>query len=764
MRGTIGFDKMDADVGVCASNAANYYAAWAEEDALGLLQVQLQVQQHQANSKNILSPQQFSQSSFSIKGNSHVSVRRQLALAVQSGAYKDDDIAAYRTQYLSEMQARQAVYYLHVSKTAGTFLCDCGWLSGCKSFDKKNHTTCTLALDKTTPGGFGCGNCHAPFNWPAWTPRMMENTSLGVRNSALDTCAGTAEFLRYHNITVEGNERYLISEGLCPQFWNIMVLRSPQERLVSHLSMISEMFANQYFLPVNASLNDVNREIPGIANNFFIRSLLGKDVYELPLGQITTTHLEQAKRVLEEFDLVFVQSDTLAQRLKSRMGWSCPTAPSREGTTDAYLTHLKQVWTPAEWEQLDENNKLDELLLNHARTLEEADQAVFDHPVFASDSMAPQHLCKAPELTGVGTQVSLHQTTSPTSPHTVLVHIPKTAGTALMESFEALENMIGVSMHSCGVLSEQLRACLPTTQQSAPILAGEFVSTEFLSLLEEPELSAGTNIWTVMRNPVMRTLSQLEHHRRGHCFDQETAADILVSNTCPLGSDFCNSLGNPKKCMNDACNIFANHQSNVLGFNEESRHPFDLAKDRLQTSKIHVGITEYYQATICLFLHENQHLHASMNEAFDQCCSEPDAPCSLIDTANVHGTDANYWNLYLEKPEIRSAVLERTTEDCALYLIALTSFEKRVRAMEAARGVTVIPQAQNLTSWSCKSWLDEFASEFSAGKANLVSFPKPYMPWPGYENAVELDWDDWEDLPQIAALTVEAGARAGCKH
>jgi hypothetical protein len=322
-----------------------------------------------------------------LAGGSHVAVRRHLASAIQHGMYNDDEIASYRKRYIKEMQARQAVYFLHVSKTAGSFLCECASLSGCNNYEGVNASTCH---DKLT-----CGNCHAPFNWAVWGGSLARPLNpLGARSAIHDTCAGTAELLALRNVTVEGNERYMISEGLCPQFWNVMILRSPVERLASHLSMIELEWSGSGLLPPNATLQDVNNRIPAISNNFFIRSLLGQDVYELPIGQITALHLERAKRVLEGFDLVFVQDETLAQRVKDRMGWSCVGRKSNTGNTDDYLQRLKQSWTPADWKELHINNEFDELLLKHAGMLEEADQTVFDHPLFARSSISERHLCK----------------------------------------------------------------------------------------------------------------------------------------------------------------------------------------------------------------------------------------------------------------------------------------------------------------------------------------------------------------------------------
>lgn len=294
----------------------------------------------------------------------------------------------------------------------------------------------------------------------------------------------------------------------------------------------------------------------------------------------------------------------------------------------------------------------------------------------------------------------------------VFVHIPKTAGTALRDSLHELSNLTGITMRSCGYSQQELQSCLPLKEQTSQIMSGEFVSTELLELLKE--VPSETTIWTMLRNPMLRTLSQIEHHKRSKRISDADVHQFLLGGSCPWDTNnLCNKLTNPKKCLDDSCNIFSNHQSAVLGF-ATSGVDNEVAQERLQAQKIRPGITEFYKASVCLFLHEHQDMSDGMAGVISNCClQDDDSKCTLLKDANTHHSTSDYWDLYLHKPEYRQSLLRHTQKDCDLYQQGLKIFDKAVRSLEAKWKVALLPASIDLMHWSCESWLKDYVDEAS---------------------------------------------------
>jgi len=312
----------------------------------------------------------------------HIQERRQLGhkiLLGQEGTHRE--VEQYAKHYHQQLAKRDLMFYLHVSKTAGTFLCAAGAASGCEE-----------------ESGLG-KNCHIDADQPDWLG-VLEATRTGRKES----CHDLSLELAGRHLTLEGNENYLIAEGLCPQFWNFVVFRHPIARVLSHLSMLNGNQATWKDEPYKASHPPVNpdalfKQLPILTNNYFIRVLLGSKVFGLPFGAITATHLEQAKHVIEGFDVLFVMDEDHPSLLESdlhrTLGWSSSginATESRVGETDEYRQLLN--WNRAQWDALEAANSLDLQLFQHAQALHHLDQQVFQHSAFSKlSAKMPTETC-----------------------------------------------------------------------------------------------------------------------------------------------------------------------------------------------------------------------------------------------------------------------------------------------------------------------------------------------------------------------------------
>merc|ERR550532_848688 len=83
--------------------------------------------------------------------------------------------------------------------------------------------------------GFGLGwsslhSCswskdEGPVDGPQWNDGPQW-TAYHKRPTEVDNCEGLARYFAALNATYEGNEAFLISEGLCRQFWNTIIMRN----------------------------------------------------------------------------------------------------------------------------------------------------------------------------------------------------------------------------------------------------------------------------------------------------------------------------------------------------------------------------------------------------------------------------------------------------------------------------------------------------------------------------------------------------------
>jgi len=319
-------------------------------------------------------------------GTSHTATRRNLGiqLASDNSVVADAQVAAYVRTYKQEMKSKQLIYWSHISKSSGTTLCRCGWRNGCKAFGEGKDSQ--------------HANCHPLYDWPHWGGGRK--TWPVHRSHASDSCEGLSKHASEKKYTLEGNENFLISEGLCPNFWNAIIFREPIDRLLSHMALLYRQKAHDSYWaevptgpeawnPSNITPEWVVGSTPILSNNYVIRSLLGKDVYLLPPGRINETHLEKAKQVLEQFDVVYVTTPSdddavLVEDIGLSLGWTCEAEPQKHGGNRSadFISQLRASWTEDDWKKLKASNYYDMELYKHAGLLYKIDNLVFRHPQF----------------------------------------------------------------------------------------------------------------------------------------------------------------------------------------------------------------------------------------------------------------------------------------------------------------------------------------------------------------------------------------------
>jgi len=267
----------------------------------------------------------------------------------------DDDVDRFMTLYGLETRqlprSDDIVYFLHVSKSAGTFFCDCGRKQGRNS-----------GLDVKE-------NCHhVGEDYPVWgTPPWP----LPPKNEHTHNCSQMFRYYKYKGISLEGNENFLPPHGqVCPQVYSVLLMRSPMHRLMSHLAyLLGQDVWSQ-------TPDSIFTRFPIMADNYYVRSLRGYDVFRRGLGDIHRSDLDIAKKTLRKFDQVLIVDHDLTSNVESQLGWSCWHVEGRRSTvaggTQRVLDGLRDRWGESEFQRLEDLNRFDQELFEEARMLSRA--------------------------------------------------------------------------------------------------------------------------------------------------------------------------------------------------------------------------------------------------------------------------------------------------------------------------------------------------------------------------------------------------------
>jgi len=269
----------------------------------------------------------------------------------------DEDV--YKFMSLQGLQPRRLptrsdlVYFLHVSKSAGTFFCDCGRKNG------KNR------------GLNPFPNCHyLRQDHPIWG---VPEYPIPDKDPHPKGCTKQIAQYRRYGINLEGNENFLPSEGkICPELHSAILIRSPIHRLVSHLvwllgdnvwSMTPDIIFSQY---------------PMLSDNFYVRSLRGYDRFKQPFGVINHGDLLNAKDILRKFKQVLIVDTDLSRNMLFHFGWSCSGIPGKrskfQAGTQGVVNSFREHWGEKEFQRLVNQNRFDQELFEEARLLQRASE------------------------------------------------------------------------------------------------------------------------------------------------------------------------------------------------------------------------------------------------------------------------------------------------------------------------------------------------------------------------------------------------------
>ena len=251
-------------------------------------------------------------------------------------------------------RSQRMFYHFHLHKCAGTRMC--------KEARFRNETVIRGA------------NCNDGGDGPA-----RRRSRVGGLYNEHWRCQERVQLYKELNITYFQTETLFNRQMLecADDIFFAVTLREPLSRVVSHIRYDAAFIKDgiQHFR--NASFTNMPREITihgsAVVSNYYIRSLLGSAVFHLPLGRITSTHLAQAKAVLDD-SLVLILEDVAGREalLECYADWI--RAPHeekpqlRDNKTKGKLGTFKQQHLDNAWSaKLLELNALDLELYDYAK-------------------------------------------------------------------------------------------------------------------------------------------------------------------------------------------------------------------------------------------------------------------------------------------------------------------------------------------------------------------------------------------------------------
>ena len=289
------------------------------------------------------------------------------------------------------------VAFVHVSRSAGSSVCDLAWRNGCLAPGGPNRedNCASRTLLRDGPMWFRVGNF-------AEQRRFVNATSPG----------GRAKIMALHNWTFISIENYLepsFFESSSRGLFTVIIIRRPLDRIKSHHRFLSTMLQRREIvmdflngsgpmplqgdpsLTLFTEYAQVIAPFDNVATRVLSRSAR---IFWGNFGSVAKEDLETAKDALRRFDLVLsfdgLADGRLEAALRGSLGWSgLPNSLRRvRKSVQVLAASSEQRLSDDELALLTYVNRYDEELHEYAVMLFEMDHAVFSSECFQQPPLA----------------------------------------------------------------------------------------------------------------------------------------------------------------------------------------------------------------------------------------------------------------------------------------------------------------------------------------------------------------------------------------
>ncbi|KAG2442395.1 hypothetical protein HXX76_002481 [Chlamydomonas incerta] len=280
--------------------------------------------------------------------------------------------------------------FFHVSKAGGTSFCQMAKLNGCRTESFGARRNCLIRDFDDVPRwvNHSLHTSLAPTGlrtpWFAnWGTKLRREMSCNLRKHFM--------LRRRYNIaanefTLYGAQATPRNVHTCPGNLNVLQLRHPYTRLRSHIMWVWALYDHHFkeqaaaFFPSRGAAH-WGELLPAATNNYYIRSLLGEQVYYLSAAELNGTHLAAARLALLQFDVLLLLEEPAMNELLFEMavGWSLGFGEVH-ARTSSQLHEVGARGLPAadDWAALLQSNQLDMQLYRFGALLALLDSVVFD--------------------------------------------------------------------------------------------------------------------------------------------------------------------------------------------------------------------------------------------------------------------------------------------------------------------------------------------------------------------------------------------------
>ncbi|EFJ49867.1 hypothetical protein VOLCADRAFT_104117 [Volvox carteri f. nagariensis] len=224
--------------------------------------------------------------------------------------------------------------YFHISKAGGTSWCHAAKNNGCRAQIYDSAYICQISQfdDRVRwlNNNFHVRRTGRGARWGSW--------GRAKRVTNLTSCAQRHEFAALMGYQYFSNE-YTLHEGfedpanvgICHQFFNVILIRHPHKRLLSHLKFVvlqmkwdyrnNDLF-NRTFWGTDSEFWD--QFGPVLVDNYMLRGMLGETVYHAPIGSLGAEEIARARAILQQYDLIIDLEeghDAVDQLIELGVGW-----------------------------------------------------------------------------------------------------------------------------------------------------------------------------------------------------------------------------------------------------------------------------------------------------------------------------------------------------------------------------------------------------------------------------------------------------------
>ncbi|PNW70247.1 hypothetical protein CHLRE_17g711900v5 [Chlamydomonas reinhardtii] len=283
--------------------------------------------------------------------------------------------------------------YFHISKAGGTSWCHAAKNNGCRAQVYDSAYICQIGQfdDRVRwlNNSFHAQRTGRGARWGTWgRPK---------RATDMTTCEQRFEFAAALGYQYFSNE-YTLHEGFedpdnvgtCPQFFNVILVRDPLKRLLSHLKFVTmqmkwdyrnnTLFHNTFTGTDSAFWEEFG---PVLVDNYMLRGMLGETVYHYPIGGIGAKQVAHGRAILQQYDLVVdleAGHDVLDDVIELGVGWphTLREIHDKDSTKAAKLLNLTyEDYLPTDIQRLFEKQGPDVEFYRFGRVLVRLDTLLF---------------------------------------------------------------------------------------------------------------------------------------------------------------------------------------------------------------------------------------------------------------------------------------------------------------------------------------------------------------------------------------------------